>query len=42
MVDVGLPAPEDPPAVEDVVNTDELPPPPEDPGPVDDLEISNT
>ncbi|EUA86246.1 hypothetical protein I551_9197 [Mycobacterium ulcerans str. Harvey] len=42
MVDVDLPAPEDPPAVEDVVNPDELPPPPEDPGPVDDLEISNT
>lgn len=42
MVDVDLPAPEGPPAVEDVVNPDELPPPPEDPGPVDDLEISNT
>ncbi|WP_152522484.1 peptidoglycan endopeptidase [Mycobacterium sp. 012931] len=52
MVDVDLPAPEDPPAqgtpepcppaVEDVVNPDELPPPPEDPGPFDDLEISNT
>ncbi len=42
MVDVDLPAPEDPPEVEDVVNPDELPPPPEDPGPVDDLEISNT
>lgn len=42
MVDVDLPAPEDPPAVEDVVNPDELPPPSEDPVPVDDLEISNT